>query len=235
MGLLYRMFAPRSLKKVRRAAHPVSMVTPRSVKRAKMVAVNTANPVGAAKRAAKTASVHAVRGTLASRPINPRIATQVSVEVAAPTATRGAELGVPPMEFATDQHRIEFERIAGWLEQLFGESAQPLLDDRPHFQVKAGAETVLVHLLANRDGGVLLNLRTWPCDRLKAPDSALRQMLELNARSPIGNLVVEGLGEVEFVYTALAENLTKDTFAYLFDAFVYYASEARTALATVVT
>jgi hypothetical protein len=61
MGMLFRMLAPRPVKKVRRLAHPVSMATPRSVKRAKMAAVNSANPVGGAKRAAKSATVRAVR------------------------------------------------------------------------------------------------------------------------------------------------------------------------------
>ena len=36
MGMLFRMLAPKPLKKARRVAHPVSMVTPRPVKRAKM-------------------------------------------------------------------------------------------------------------------------------------------------------------------------------------------------------
>lgn len=62
MGMLFRMFAPKPLKKARRMTHPVSMVTPRSMKRAKMAAVNTANPAGAAKRAAKRAVVRKVRG-----------------------------------------------------------------------------------------------------------------------------------------------------------------------------
>jgi len=62
MGMLFRMFAPKPLKKARRLTHPVSMVTPRAVKRAKMTAVNTANPVGGVKRAAKRAAVKKVRG-----------------------------------------------------------------------------------------------------------------------------------------------------------------------------
>jgi len=62
MGMLFRMFAPKPLKKARRMTHPVSMVTPRPVKRAKMAAVNTTNPVGGAKRAAERAAVRKVRG-----------------------------------------------------------------------------------------------------------------------------------------------------------------------------
>jgi hypothetical protein len=62
MGMLFRMFAPKPLKRARRLAHPVSLVTPRQVRRAKMMAINTANPAGAAKRAAKRSVVRTVRG-----------------------------------------------------------------------------------------------------------------------------------------------------------------------------
>jgi hypothetical protein len=62
MGMLFRMFAPKPLKKARRVAHPVSFLTPRPVKRAKMTAVNATHPAGAAKRAAKRSAVRKVRG-----------------------------------------------------------------------------------------------------------------------------------------------------------------------------
>jgi hypothetical protein len=60
--MLFRMFAPKPLKKARRAAHPVSLLTPRPVKRAKMTVVNTTHPVGAAKGAAERQVVSKVRG-----------------------------------------------------------------------------------------------------------------------------------------------------------------------------
>lgn len=63
MGLLFRMLAPRPLKQVRRLAHPVSLMTPRAVQRAKMMGVNAANPVCGFKRAAETALVSGVRGS----------------------------------------------------------------------------------------------------------------------------------------------------------------------------
>jgi len=68
MGMLFRMFAPKPLKKVRRIAHPVSLLTPRPVKRAKMAAIDIANPVGGAKRAAERAAVRSVRGSRGSPP-----------------------------------------------------------------------------------------------------------------------------------------------------------------------
>lgn len=62
MGMLFRMFAPKPLKKAPRVAHPVSLLTPKPVKRAKMTAVNVTHPVGGAKRAAKRQVVRKVRG-----------------------------------------------------------------------------------------------------------------------------------------------------------------------------
>jgi hypothetical protein len=59
--MLFRMLAPKPLKQVRRAAHPVSLLTPRPVQRARMAAVNVANPLGATKRAAESAVVRGVR------------------------------------------------------------------------------------------------------------------------------------------------------------------------------
>lgn len=133
------------------------------------------------------------------------------------------------MEFKTDQHREQYERVTGWLTELFGEAVQPNADE-PVLRVAWGPETVFVHFITNDEGGVLLNLRTWPCDRLKVPDAALRLMLEINAGSPIGDLLIEGLGEAEYSYTALTENLTKETLDYLFRAFAFYANEARAQL-----
>jgi hypothetical protein len=56
-------------------------------------------------------------------------------------------------------------------------------------------------------------------------DRALHRMLEINAKSPIGDLMVEGLGEAEFSYCALTENLTKENFEFLFYAFAQCATE----------
>jgi hypothetical protein len=63
MGILFRMFAPRSVNKVRRAAHPVSMMTPRPVRKAKARATDIANPAGGVKRAAKRRAVRSVRSS----------------------------------------------------------------------------------------------------------------------------------------------------------------------------
>ena len=62
MGMLFRMLAPKPAKKIRRAAHPVSAITPRPVKRAKATATDIAKPVGGTKRAAKRATVKKFRG-----------------------------------------------------------------------------------------------------------------------------------------------------------------------------
>lgn len=245
MGLLFRMFAPRPLKKARKLAHPVSIVTPRPAKRARMAVVNATNPPGALKRAAETAAVRTARsaaprggtragaatrgGTLRPRGTRPVAATAIAGAVAN-SAIQEIGSGPSQMDFKTDEQRVQYERIRGWLTELFGEAVQGADEDRPVLQVSWGPETVFVHFIANAEGGVLLNLRTWPCDRTKIPDRALRRMLEINAGSPIGDLLIEGLGEAEYAYTALTDNLTKETLDYLFRAFAFYANEARAQL-----
>jgi hypothetical protein len=57
------MLAPRSVKKVRRAAHPASAMTPRPVRKAKARATDVANPVGGVKRASKRRAVRSVRSS----------------------------------------------------------------------------------------------------------------------------------------------------------------------------
>lgn len=62
MGMLFSMFAPKGVKSARRMTHPVSLLTPRPVRRAKVTAVNIASPAGAAKRAVKRSVVRRARG-----------------------------------------------------------------------------------------------------------------------------------------------------------------------------
>lgn len=56
MGMLFRMLAPKPLKKARRAMHPLSAITPNMA--------NVRNPTGAARRAVKR---EAVRETIPIR------------------------------------------------------------------------------------------------------------------------------------------------------------------------
>jgi hypothetical protein len=61
IGMLFRMLAPKSAKKARRAMHPVSAATPRPVRRAKARAGDIANPVAGVKRAGKRKAVRSAR------------------------------------------------------------------------------------------------------------------------------------------------------------------------------
>lgn len=66
MGLLWRLFAPKPLKKARRsvykAAHPVKALTPKPVRRAKRAAFRVAHPVEALEGAVENQIVRSVRG-----------------------------------------------------------------------------------------------------------------------------------------------------------------------------
>jgi hypothetical protein len=66
MGLLWRLFAPKPLKKarrtVRRATHPVSLITPKPVKKVRSAVGTVAHPLEAAEFAAQNQIVRVVRG-----------------------------------------------------------------------------------------------------------------------------------------------------------------------------
>jgi hypothetical protein len=62
MGLLFRTLAPKPVKRARRLAHPVSIVTPRPVRNVKRMGAKAVNPVGAMGDALETGVVRAARG-----------------------------------------------------------------------------------------------------------------------------------------------------------------------------
>jgi hypothetical protein len=63
MGMPFRLFAPSSAKKARRAMHPVSAATPRPVRKAKARATDIANPAAGVRRAGKRRAVRSVRSS----------------------------------------------------------------------------------------------------------------------------------------------------------------------------
>lgn len=77
MGLLWRLFAPRGLKrarrKVRRAAHPVRTaswaLSPKPVKQARRAAFKVAHPGEAIELAVSDQIVRSVRGTKRASPV----------------------------------------------------------------------------------------------------------------------------------------------------------------------
>jgi hypothetical protein len=61
MGLLWRLFAPKPLKRarrsVRRVAHPVCTLTPKPIKQVRRMTYNATHPISATKSALERASV----------------------------------------------------------------------------------------------------------------------------------------------------------------------------------
>jgi hypothetical protein len=67
MGLIWRLLAPKPLKKarrtVRKATHPVSLITPKPVKKARRALSTVAHPIEAVEFGVENQIVQAVRGT----------------------------------------------------------------------------------------------------------------------------------------------------------------------------
>jgi hypothetical protein len=77
MGLLWRLFAPKPLKRarrsVRRVTHPVRTLTPKPIKQVRRAAYTTTHPVAATTNALERAAIGAFtaqsRGTKKSSPV----------------------------------------------------------------------------------------------------------------------------------------------------------------------
>jgi hypothetical protein len=127
MGLLWRLLAPKPLKKARRSlrrvAHPIGALTPIPVKNVRRVVYTTAHPVSAASNAVERAIGDALTGKLRKRSSTKRATRSTSPIVAADGASsaqvrawarrngyRVADKGRLPKDVLTAYHHAHSRR-----------------------------------------------------------------------------------------------------------------------------
>jgi hypothetical protein len=137
------------------------------------------------------------------------------------------------LEFNTDAQRAAYERLKGWVSQMFGESAWT--DDQgPSFGCPVGAYNVVVGVEPLGDDRAVLDLWTWPVPEgevKRIPEDAIRSMLEMNAKYRFGALNIQANGVIVLEYVVAADGLTKDLFEHLLWMVSGSASEIREELA----
>lgn len=119
MGLLWRLFAPKPLKKarrtVRRATHPVSTltwaVTPKPVKKVRRTVGTVVHPIEAAEFAVENQVVRAVRGGGRSRASRPK-----ADGLPARFTQEWIERTMPRLERAQAAQVVAVMRARGWSE-----------------------------------------------------------------------------------------------------------------------
>jgi len=117
MGLLWRLFAPKPLKKarrtVRRATHPVSTltwaVTPKPVKKVRRAVGTVAHPIEAAEFAVENQIVRAVRGG-GSKRVSPQSADGIPARF----TQEWIERTMPRLDAAQAARVIAVMRERGW-------------------------------------------------------------------------------------------------------------------------
>jgi hypothetical protein len=135
------------------------------------------------------------------------------------------------VEFNTDAQREFYEKVKGWVTQMFGESAWTN-DEGPSFGCPVGAFNVIVSIESMGDDRACADIYTWPLEAEKqVTEDALRPMLELNAKYRFGALNLQPNGVAVLEYVIPGDGLTKEHFEGLLWAISGSASEIREQLA----
>ena len=99
------------------------------------------------------------------------------------------------MTFANETQRAVYDRVRGFIEDLFGELAV-YRDDAPAFAVAAGSAVAHVHVLPWTDEGAIVTTRAFVVSGATLNDDLMRWMLERNAEALWGAFGVDEDGEI---------------------------------------
>ena len=99
------------------------------------------------------------------------------------------------MTFANETQRAVYDRVRGFIEDLFGELAV-YRDDAPAFAVAAGSAVAHVHVLPWTDEGAIVTTRAFVVSGATLSEDLMRWMLERNAEALWGAFGVDEDGEI---------------------------------------
>jgi hypothetical protein len=131
MGLLWRLFAPKPLKKARRsvykATHPVKALTPKPVRRAKRAAFRVAHPVEALEGAVENQIVRSLRGASKRRGRAAAARIVVPAWVPARVTQQWIETNGPRLDQTQRRQLIAVLRTRNWTEADLRQRVYPHL------------------------------------------------------------------------------------------------------------
>ena len=136
------------------------------------------------------------------------------------------------MDFQSEAHEAAYKLVKDWLRQMFGEAFYES-DEKPEFACAVENDrNVFVMAQPLGEQGGCVNIYAWPLgDTVRAPDGALRPMLEMNSQYRFGSLNIQPGGSIVFEYYVSSEGLTFEEFRGLFWAIAAGADQIRDALA----
>lgn len=112
------------------------------------------------------------------------------------------------IEFKTDAQRACYERVAGLMRDLFGESARPLAD-KPIFALNYGSAYLETGIWDWGDQ-VFVRTRSWVVSGAEVRPDLLEYLLHENDSLLFGGFGLMEDGTITFNYTMLGDKLDKE-------------------------
>jgi hypothetical protein len=113
------------------------------------------------------------------------------------------------MEFATAAHKACYEKVAGYLKDLFGEFAHPI-DDRPMFALSMGSAFVQVAVFPWRDDDAVVSARSYVVTGAEYTAELGKFLLEKNDDMRFGAFGLDDSGDIFFHHAIVGSSCDKN-------------------------
>ena len=112
------------------------------------------------------------------------------------------------MEFLTDAQRECYERVAPWMQELFGEQHQ-VIEDSPVFGVMLGSAFAMVQVTALGDDETIISARAYVVSGAELKPDLLLFLLQQNETMRFGSFGIDEGGDIVLQHAEVGSSCTK--------------------------
>ncbi len=112
------------------------------------------------------------------------------------------------MEFATEAHKVCYEKIAGYIKELFGEFAD-IRPDKPFFGLSMGSAFVQVAVFPWGDDDAVVSARAYTVMGAELKPDLLKYLLEKNNTMRFGAFGLDADGDIFFHHAIVGSTCDK--------------------------
>jgi hypothetical protein len=113
-----------------------------------------------------------------------------------------------PLQFQHDTHRAIYEKVGGYMKELFGEFAGTRTDF-PGYYLTMGSAIVQVFVLPWGDSDAIVNVRSWVVTGAERTQEMLEFLLRENFEMRFGAFGLDKDGDVVFEHTIAGSTCDK--------------------------
>lgn len=128
------------------------------------------------------------------------------------------------MEFKTDMQKQVYEKLQGWVKELFGAFARQR-EDLPAFGIMVGSAYVLVNVVPWGDDDATITTRSYVAFGTELTAELMHYLLRENDRMRFGAFGMDNEGDIFFQHTIVGSTCDKEELRASVMAVVYTADE----------